>query len=148
MATYTDTKTFVDTYPEGSADRMFIREAAEVAYEYINSALASCYSVPFSPTPSVIEKISNLLTRAIAISIMTKGAAVTIKDVKDRSPVDPVQWLEDIRGGGRSIPGVARLTTTGAWLSTEDQMHIFDLDHEIYHEVDQDRLDDLVDERQ
>lgn len=147
MATYTDITTFSLTFPEQSVERSFVGEAASIAYEYINSALDGVYVVPFTPTPSVIEKLSNLLTRSIVLALVSKGT-VTIKDIKDRSAIDPVQWLQDLRARKLSIPGVTVLTTSGAWCSTADQMHIFDIDNEVYHQPDQDRLDDLVDDRE
>jgi len=146
VGTYTDTTTFVQTLPENSIERSFVREAAEIAYEYINSALDGVYVVPLTPTPSVIEKVSNLLTRAIVLALVAKGT-VTIKDIKDRSAIDPVQWLQDIRARKLSIPGVTVLATSGSWCNTADQMHIFDLDNEVYHQADSDRLDELQDDR-
>lgn len=138
---------FIRTWPEESAGRMFIQEAAGIAYEYINSALTGTYSVPFSPVPGTIVKISNLLTRAIALALVARGT-ITIKDIKERSAIDPIEWLENLRLGKRSIPGVARVSGGGSWVSTAGEMHIFDLDHEIAHDVDPDRLDELADERE
>jgi phage gp36-like protein len=147
VATYTDVTIFLRTWPEESAGRMFIQEAAGIAYEYINSALAGTYSVPFSSVPGTIEKISNLLTRAIALALVARGT-ITIKDIKERSAIDPVEWLEDLRKGKRSIVGVSRVSGGGSWLSTADEMHIFDLDHEIAHDVDPDRLDEIATDRE
>jgi hypothetical protein len=147
MASYTDTKVFLMSLPENSIERAFVREAAGIAYEYINSALSGTYSVPFSPVPGTISKISNLLTRAIVLALVAKGT-ITIKDIKERSAIDPVEWLEDLRTGKRSIPGTARVSGGGSWLSTADQMHIFDLDHEIAHDVDPDRLDEIANDRE
>jgi phage gp36-like protein len=146
MATYTDITTFEQTFPEKSIERTFVAEAASIAYEYINSALDGVYVVPFTPTPSVIEKLSNLLTRSIVLALVSKGT-VTIKDIKDRSAIDPIQWLQDLRARKLSIPGVTVLAASGAWCNTAGQMHIFDLDNEVYHQPDHDRLDELANDR-
>lgn len=148
MSAYTDVTDFLSTWPEDDVGQEHVQEAAEIAYEYINSALAAVYGVPFEATyPSVIVKISNLLTRSIAISIVSKGR-VAISDIKKNSAVDPIEWLQAIREGRYNIPGVGRTSGTGAYLTTEGQMHVFDMDHEIYHQVDEDRLDDLADDRE
>ena len=148
MATYTDISVFHQRmWAEDAVERRFVQEAAEIAYEYINSALSGVYSVPFSSTPSVIEKISNILTKIIAEKLVLRGGRVTVLDIKDAAPIDPFKWLQDLVEGNKSIPGVSRSSGASSWVSTADQMHIFDIDHEIYHDPDKDRLYDLADDR-
>ncbi len=148
MATYTDVAVFHQRiWAEDSVERRFVQEAAEIAYEYINSALSAVYSVPFTTTPSVIETISDILTKVVCEKLILRGSRVTVQDVKEAAPIDPFEWLQDLVEGKKSIPGESRTSGSSSWVSTADQMHIFDIDHEIYHEPDSDRLDDLVNDR-
>ena len=150
MATYTTVETFQrDRWPTGSnVDRKFVQSAADDAYTAINSALDEVYSVPFSsPYPGIIVFVSDMLTRVLAEFIIGTGRLPTIDKTEDKTSLNPLNILNDLRTGDRSIPGLARKTTTDPWVSTEDVMHIFDVDHEIFHDADPDRLDDLADDR-
>jgi len=150
MATYTTVATFNrDVWSPKDVDVRFIQTAATMATAYIDAALNASYTVPFSTTyPPIIVTISDLLTKLITENLVFKGPSPKVRDIEEAGgDLNPIAMLRDIASGKISIPGLTRLTGTQSWVSTGDQMHIFDLDHPIAHEPDSDRLDDIDDDR-
>ena len=149
MATYTEVEKFhMVVYPQNEVERRVVQKAAEIAYSYINAALDKCYTVPFSTTPNIIESISDLMTRMIAEFLVGLGRMPMVQDIEKKSgTMNPIVMLKMLCTGELTIPGVSKKSGSGSWLSTADQMHIFDLDHEFEHVADPDRLDDLTDDR-
>lgn len=152
-STYTDARKFEkEWWPQGkSADPEFVDAAAIAAYNVINSMLGHCYTVPFSTSapPGIIKTISDLLTRLIVEYIVMKNRLPKLVDLQEKSALNPLNMLIKICESKMSIPGVSRLTTTGAKLvGPANYTRIFDYDSEIWHAVDRDQLDDLLTERE
>lgn len=150
MATYTDVATFEqELWPQGeTVERRFVQFAADGAYAYINAALAGCYEVPFTTTPAIIKLISDMMTRTIAEWLVNRGRLPEVGDIEGEAGIlSPVKLLKMLCSGELEIPGTSRLTSTGAWVSTADEMHIFDYDSPIFHQPDRDYLDTLLDQR-
>ncbi len=148
MATYTDQSTFRrDLWPSSTEiEERFVKEAATIATNYIDAKLNTSYTVPFTlPYPAMIISVSNLMTKLIAMSLVMQGTLPRLKDLSG-GDLSPVSMLQDIISGKMSLPGLSRLS--GPWVSTEGQMHVFDIDDELSHYADSDRLDDLSNDRQ
>lgn len=148
MSSYTDIPSFRREFWQVNSDEIhetILDTAATMAYNTINAALNSIYSVPFSVTyPPMIVDISNILTKYYALLIAKKGSSPAVAgenegDLKKLAE----EMLDDLRTGKKDLPDEARLSSLEAWSNTMDRMRIFDLDDPINHGVDLDYLDEL-----
>lgn len=110
MTIYTDINTLrrdgwdlkEDKIPARILDR-----AASMAFSYINRYLSGFYRVPFSPVPDCIADISDLLTKAYAISLGSKHSMAAHSTCEFKVGL---RLLEDIAKGKAEIVGISRLT--------------------------------------
>lgn len=133
------------TDTEAGSTRM--TNAITFADALIDATLNYLYTVPFSSTPILIGEIA------------TEFAAYIVKYRKDpRMVTDPqtegerqvalaASILRDLADpkSGTSIPGETQKQLVES--TTEDYQSIFDLDDELEHILDEDRLDDIEDAR-
>jgi len=100
--------------------------AEKQAYDYINAALAGTYSVPLAiystgNTPGMITDISDILTMWLA-KRFTSGHGVRtlgpLKELYDQA----MEWLEMLRTGKLSLPGVTRRNSVSSNTACEHKV--------------------------
>jgi len=113
------------------------------AEAYINAKLAKTFTVPFSDAPELIKDLTIDLTYAK----MAVGKLDDRKAIKDH--VDDT--LKELVNGEMALVtssgDVFEATGDGVWSEHGDYVSTFDVDDPFNWEVDQDRIDDIEDDR-
>jgi phage gp36-like protein len=114
----------------------------------LHSYISRCYSVPFGTCPDLVKGLAADIIRYRGQSRLSHKAG-NLKE-SDRDAYDrAVKILENIRDGLQDIPGQTRLSTQtdGVYSNTMDYPNIFGVDDEMNWGVDDDRLDEIADDR-
>jgi len=159
MATYTNTTTFSrDVYPVGAGETFprLLERGAVIAYNYINSRLASLYTVPFAaPYPGIIVDISDLMTRCVAMKLQSGRVPAIQMDkpkAKREGPQDDcalaVMMLDELVIGTGIIPGLTPIAASSGYHTRATFTPIFDVDSSISHYPDSDLIDKINRERE
>jgi len=151
MATYTDIgKLRTDVFKVGddNMDERVLNRASVMAYNIINARLDGIYAVPFTTTPALITDISDLLTKALSLTLaLRRGGTLFAPDEKGSEADIAMKMLDDIASGKLSLVGVTRLATRDGEHTLDGYIRLFDLD-DIYDQLpDQNYIDDVEAER-
>ena len=109
----------------------------------IDSFLANRYILPLSSTPGIIEGISTKLCVIEAKSRKNPGILIENDEI---AKSDCYTQLLAIKNHEIPLPGISEKQLVES--NTEDYNTIFDVDDELNQEVDEDRLDDIADDRE
>jgi len=123
--------------------------AEKQAYGYINAALAGVYSVPLplfstSNTPGLITDISDIITMWIAKRYVSGHNVRSIGPLKELYE-QAMDWLDMLRVGKLSLPGMTR--TNVASSNTSGEHRVFVSLETLDLEQDADQITRLEDER-
>lgn len=131
----------------GMVDASYVSKAISTADALIDMYLDRRYTVPFGSTPTLISEIAVPMARYW-------GKIFHGHDVNHLGEQDVQMYqhcidaLTDIRDGKMDVPGATeKAATDKVWSTTQDYTPVHDVDDELYHVPDSDRLDDIDDSR-
>jgi len=122
----------------------------------INTKLNKRYTVPFgtgTSTPPIIKTISTDIAAFFVMRSLFTKDNVNINDWVDDLKKTAEDMLDAIAAGDTKLKDVNDVTITQLEVNdlhsnTKDYHPIFNLDDNLNHKVDQDRLDDIEDARE
>ena len=109
----------------------------------IDSFLNDRYTLPLSSTPGIIEGISTDLS---VIECKRRKNPGILNENDRLTESSHYAMLEAIKNREISLPGITATQLVES--NTEDYSTIFDVDDEFNQVVDEDRLDDIEDDRE
>ena len=132
------------TDTEAGSTRM--TNAITFADALIDASLNHRYTVPFSSTPTVIAEIATEFAVYIVKYRKDPRMVTDPQTEGERQVVLSASLLEQLKNGEISIPGETQKQLIES--TTEEHTPIFNLDDELEHVIDADRLDYIEDERE
>jgi phage gp36-like protein len=109
----------------------------------IDAFLTNRYTLPLSSTPGIIEGIS---TDLCVIECKRRKNPGILNENDRITESSHYAMLEAIKDHKISLPSISEKQLVES--NTEDYNTIFDVDDELNQEVDEDRLDDIADDRE
>jgi phage gp36-like protein len=131
------------TEEEGGAAR--IASAIIFSDAIIDASLAHRYTVPFNPTPNLIESISTDFAAYIAKYRKDPRMVTSPQSEGERQVAIAANLLDQLRKGEINLPNVTQKQMVKSTM--EDYAPVFNLDEEIFHVLDEDLVDDIEDSR-
>ena len=120
-----------------------VARAIGIAEAIIDSYCDRRYTVPFSSTPTLISEIAVPMARYWG-QIYAGNDTTHLHEPDKEAYAACIGLLENIRTGKMDIPGATEKSADDTvWSNTQDYTPIHDVDNEIDHVIDSDRLDDI-----
>jgi phage gp36-like protein len=132
----------------GEVSAAIVGRAIGIGDAIIDSYCDRRYTVPFSSVPTLISELAIPIARYWGQ--IYAGSDVTHLHEPDKEAYACcIKILETIRDGKMDVPGaIEKSADDKVWSSTQDYAPIHDVDDEMYHGVDEDRLDDIENDRE
>ena len=128
-------------------DSAIIQFAIDHSEALIDTYCAGFYTVPFASTPALVESISIGMARCLGQFLV--GHNLThFQEPEDKMWNFYISTLEKIRSGELIIPGATWLTADNrVWSNTMNYTPITNIDNELNWVIDEDRADEVEDDR-
>jgi len=128
-------------------DSAIVQFAIDHSEALIDTYCAGYYTVPFSSTPALVESMSIGMARILGQFLV--GHNLThFQEPEDKMWNFYMATLEKVRSGELIVPGATRLTADNrVWSNTMNYTPITNVDDPLNHVIDEDRLDDIGDDR-